>query len=604
MIQLHDADYVVVCIYFIFMIIIGFLFMNKNKDTSDYLRASGSVSWWLCGASAFISSFTAWSFTGISGALYEKGTLILMLWFFNAIAYFLIALFLAQRYRRMRVITPYEAIWRRFGLKNEQIYVWINLVLTVVSSGLNLYILALFLYATLGIPLPWCLLAGGLTITIMTLLGGSWAVVASDFVQMLIIWSVTITTVFFTFRIPELGGISGFFENLDVKHKSWTSVADSGIIWLWLLSMMLNQFANAFNFQEAGGRFIYVVDDKNAKKAAIFVAVGYLLGPILWSAPVIAATSLKSYSPELLSERYSNLLYPQEAIYTTICADILPAGMMGLLICGLFAATMSTIDSTLNRTSGLLTRNIYRRLINPLATERELLRIAKYSTAILGMIMIFCGFCFYYMQASTFELLLEIGLLITIPMFIPLIYSFFIRNVPKISCYGTMFMGIIVSWTVKFYFNKYILIDFMWFQKLNSIEKGYVEFSIQLLSLLSIATLFFFISCLFYRQQPIAEELRIEHFFHDLNKPIKTNKITALNFNMMQNKTISFLCFGYGICITAGMFFDNKLLGRLSFLFCGGFIMAIGLMLYINYLYLRNKHDLLQAEEYVAEENT
>ncbi|UDQ96619.1 hypothetical protein AAEX28_06040 [Lentisphaerota bacterium WC36G] len=604
MIRLYDEDYVVICVYFLFMVIIGVIFYNKNKNTSDYLRASGSVSWWLCGASAFISSFTAWSFTGMSGALYEKGSLILMLWFFNAFAYFLIAFFLAPRYRRMRVITPYEAVWRRYGLLNEQIYVWICLALGIVSSGLNLYILALFLNATLGVPIKWCIIAGGITIIIMTTLGGAWAVVASDFVQMLIIWAVTITTVFFTFKLPEIGGFEGFFANLDSKHTNWTSVVNGKIISLWLIAILLNQLANALNFLASGGRFIYVVDDKHARRASLFVAFGYLLGPILWSIPVFAATTLRSYSSDILAQRYRDLLFPQEAIYTTICSDILPVGMMGLLICGLFAATMSSVDSSLNRLSGLITRNVYRRLINPLASEKYLLKIAKFATIAIGIVIIICSFCFYYLRASTFELLLEIGVLVAIPLFIPLVYSFFVRRAPKISCYGTMIVGIITSWLGEFLFTKHLFPKYQWFQSLNSIEQRYVDFSFQIITLIICASIFFFVSCLFYKEYSIAEELRVEHFFHDIHKPIKTNKLTELNFGMMQNKTMSFICCGYGVCISAGVFFRNDIWGRLSFIFCGGVLLIMGIILYLNFIHLRNKHDYLQAEEYATESDS
>jgi len=68
-----DLNTAVVIIYFAFLIIIGWAFRNLSKNTSDYFRGGGNVLWWMVGASAFMTQFSSWTFTGAAGKAYTDG---------------------------------------------------------------------------------------------------------------------------------------------------------------------------------------------------------------------------------------------------------------------------------------------------------------------------------------------------------------------------------------------------------------------------------------------------------------------------------------------------------------------------------------------------
>jgi len=90
-------DYVVIAFYLAFILAIGVVFRRFSKDTSDYFRGGGSMLWWMCGASALMVTFSAWTFTGSAGKIYQTGTLVLALYFANAVAFVFIYFFSCYR---------------------------------------------------------------------------------------------------------------------------------------------------------------------------------------------------------------------------------------------------------------------------------------------------------------------------------------------------------------------------------------------------------------------------------------------------------------------------------------------------------------------------
>ena len=108
-------DYAVIVFYFLFMLGMGWLAARFIKNTSDYFRGGGQMLWWLVGASAFMTQFSAWTFTGAASKAYTEGWPILVIFFSNALGFLFNTLYFAARSRQMRVITAIEAVRIRFG---------------------------------------------------------------------------------------------------------------------------------------------------------------------------------------------------------------------------------------------------------------------------------------------------------------------------------------------------------------------------------------------------------------------------------------------------------------------------------------------------------
>ena len=142
-----NYDYAVIVFYFIFMLGMGWLVSRFVKTTSDYFRGGGQMVWWLVGASAFMTQFSAWTFTGAASKAYSEGWPIFVIFFSNALGFLWNAAYFAPRSRQMRLVTALEAVRERFSRGNEQLYTWLQIPLGTLYAGIWLNGLCVFLTA-------------------------------------------------------------------------------------------------------------------------------------------------------------------------------------------------------------------------------------------------------------------------------------------------------------------------------------------------------------------------------------------------------------------------------------------------------------------------
>ncbi|MDV7395426.1 hypothetical protein RZS08_28830, partial [Arthrospira platensis SPKY1] len=155
---------------------------------------------------------------------------------------------------------------------------------------------------------------------------------------------------------------------------------------------------------------------------------------------------------ENLATSFPQLNNPSEAAYAAMAMKLLPAGLLGLLVCAIFAATMSSMDAGLNRSAGIITRNFYLPIINPQATEERQLVIGKSITGLLGFLMILTGTYFSTLQSMPlFDLILIASAAVGIPVATPLFLCLFIRKIPPWAGWSTALVGFIASVVLHFW---------------------------------------------------------------------------------------------------------------------------------------------------------
>ena len=217
----------------------------------------------------------------------------------------------------------------------------------------------------------------GLVVVVMTLLGGSWAAIAGDFIQMLVLMPVTAVAAFLALR--EVGGVQAFLERLPAGHLNVSAALDSPLMQAWVLAIVVKQFISTNNMLE-GSRYLCVKDGVHARRAALLAAALFLVGPVIWFIPPMAASILY---PDL-GAIFPALKNPSEGAFLAISVATMPVGMIGLLLCGILAATMSSMDSGLNKNAGFFVRNFYRTVLRPLPRRRNCLLPARRPPQFLG----------------------------------------------------------------------------------------------------------------------------------------------------------------------------------------------------------------------------
>jgi SSS family solute:Na+ symporter len=569
-------DYLIIGFYLLFLVAIGLVFRRMSKDTSDFFRAGGAMPWWLTGASAWMFSFSAWTFTGAAGKVYETGLLVLCV-FYATIFALLFALWVTcVRFRRMRVITWMEAVRLRYGPVNEQFYTWIKLPLLLLFSGVSLNAIGVFMSAVFKVDMNTMLILLGVAVTVVAFAGGSWAVLASDFVQAFLIVTVTICTAVMTLAQPEIGGVTGLMQKVPAAHFNWTELARPELLAVWIVATLWLKFSDENNMERAT-MYLMTRSDKDARRMVLIPLIGMLLGPLIWFIPAMAATVLH---PNLAAE-FPDLKQPQEAAFVAVAMNVMPQGLLGLLLTAMLAATVTSLDAGLNKNVGIAIRSLYKPVFRPQASEEHLLRAGRICTVLFGALIILIALKVNELRSTNlFDFVNQLAANLLIPLALPLIYGLFFKRTPGWSAWSTA----LVAGGASYLLGKYVTPEVFttwagWEQPLNADEETYLKLAVTTLGgTVIVGSAWYFFTSLFYRQVPAAEQERVEKFFVNLHTPVDKQGVEGVQTKIY--KLLGALCLVYGGFILLLMAIPNKSSGRLAFLFCGGVMFAVGWMLF------------------------
>ncbi len=563
-------DYGVVAFYFVFMLVLGGLAGRLVSNPSDYFRGGGQMVWWLVGSSAFMTQFSAWTFTGAASKAYSEGWPIFTIFFANALGFFFNYLYFAARARQMRVITAVEAVRQRFSKANEQVFTWLQIPLGTLYAGIWLNGLCVFLSAAFGLPLEPMILVTGVVIVAMTFVGGSWAAVASDFLQVLILMPITVVAAFLALR--EVGGVPAFLEKLPAGHLDVGKIFDSPLMLLWVVAIFIKQWISTNNLLDAS-RYLCVKDGASARKAALLAAVLFAVGPLIWFATPMVGSILV---PDLAA-LYPTLSNPSEAAFVAVCKITMPAGMIGLLVSGIFAATMSSMDSGLNRNAGIFVKNFYQSVLRPAASNRELMLAGRIATAVIGTLVIIAALNFARMKdLGLFDLMLQFGTLVAVPYTIPLVLCVLVHRSPPWAGWSTAVVGFVTSLLVTRHLGPEWLEATFALEPLSAADRGYWTVAAGLFAVVIVAGSWFFFTCRFWPMTPAADRARIEEFDTRMRTPVDFAAEIGEGSDFRQGRLLGGLCLAYGAFILLLALLPNPWVGRACFVFCGLVVGGIG----------------------------
>ncbi|MBI9019679.1 MAG: hypothetical protein JEZ10_00280 [Verrucomicrobia bacterium] len=580
--MLTGWDYSVIGIYLVFMMGIGLLWSRINKNSSDYFRGGGNILWWINGMSSLAVGLTAYSFTAAGAKVFETGFLLVLVYLGGVIPYLLIYFFLAARYRQMRAVTVCDAIRRRFGKPTEQFWVWTALPIGLFQGGVMLYIISLFVSAAVGFPIIPTIIVLAIAVTVLASSGGSYAVSASDFIQMLIIIVVSVTILVRTLLLPEVGGLSGFVGQLP-EHYTNFNLFERPAVWISLMMMFTTvNVMRAMDLNTNGAKFLTVKDGHHAKKACMMMIIGTAVVPLIAFTPIMAAGMMNFDLPAM----FPNLQNAGEGAYIAIAKQVLPQGMMGLMVCSIFAATLSSMDTALNKNAGFFVKNFYGDIINPNASEKTLLNLGRLFSVIFGVIVMSAAILIsMFRGADLFSMLLKFNVLLQFPLIIPMVLGILYKRTPGWSCWSTVVVSMGAAWLTQ----KILVIDSLAARlgmqmPLNALEGKDMAFIVSGLITILAGTAWYFFTALFYKQFATKEyTASVESFYKDMNTPIDHVAEDTVNQDATQYRNMSLMCFVYGGAITLGTLIPNTLGERMLFVYCGGTFLAIGGLLRFIY---------------------
>jgi SSS family transporter len=405
-------DYSVIVMFSLIILVAGLSFgRGGGSDLKSFFAAGGEMPWPVSGLSLFMSFFSAGTFVVWGAIAYQHGWVAVTIQWTMGLGGFVIGYFIAPAWRKTRALTAAEFIRERLGTHVQRFYTYIFLLLSFFYTGAFLYPVAKLVNVSTGFSIEWSVLLLGLTIMLYTSVGGLWAVVVTDVLQFVILTAAVLIVV--PLALERVDGFSGF-------------VAQAPSDFLQLINGEYTPgFLIAFGLYNTcfiGGNWAFVQRYTSVKDAPSARKVGYLFGALYLVSPVLWMLPPMIY--RLLNGNLSGL--ESEGAYLLMCQEVLPVGMLGLMLGGMIFATASSVNTTLNLSSAVFTNDIVKEL-RPQATDGYLMRIARLSTIAFGLITIGVALL-VPMAGGIVEVVLTIGALTGVPLYGPPIWALFSRR--------------------------------------------------------------------------------------------------------------------------------------------------------------------------------
>ena len=369
---LKGPDYFILVGYFVLMVGIGAYFYRFMRGIKDYFSGGNRIPWWLSGVSFYMTSFSAYAFIAYSALAYSYGWVGVTLLWISMPATMVSVMFFAKRWRRARIDSPVEYLETRYSPTVRQLFAWHGVPVRVFDDALKLIATGTFLSVGLGMGMRSSMLLSGGIMLAYTLMGGLWAVAVTDFVQFIVLSSAIV--ILLPLAVIRAGGLAAIVQH---SPPGFFHLASPQYNWVYICSgvLLASLCFSALHWQLVQ-RYYCVPTERDAQKVGWLVVVLYLIGP-----PVM-------FLPALAARQFVSGLAKDTDIYPVLCAHLLAPGMLGLMIAAMFAATMSTLSGDYNVCANVLTTDVYRRLIRPGASQRELVHAGRFMTLLVGALSI------------------------------------------------------------------------------------------------------------------------------------------------------------------------------------------------------------------------
>ncbi len=443
--SVHPVDMTMVALYAVFVIYIGFRFAKKHENAEDYFLAGRSMTWPLIGFSLLASNMSSTSLVGLAGDAYSTGISVYNYEWMATVILVFFAVFILPFYLRSRVFTMPEFLEKRFDGRSRTYFSILTLFLNiVVDTAGSLYAGGLLIKLIFPeIPIWQTISVMALLAGLYTIAGGLSAVIITDMIQaiLLLIGSVVITIIAFV----KIGDWSIVEQVTKPEMLSLVRpLDDPAVPWLGLITgvPLLGFYfwcTNQFMVQ----RVLSAKDERHGRWGAIFA--GLLKIPPLFIM-VLPGTMARVLYPDLPK---ADLVYP------TLLFDMLPVGILGIVLAGFVAALMSQIDSTLNSASTLITMDFVHKK-RPDIDNKKLMWIGRGFTA-LFMILAAVWAPFIENFASLFKYLQKILSYAVPPIVALFIIGIFWRRANSNGAISTIIVGVISGITL-FVLNEILLV--------------------------------------------------------------------------------------------------------------------------------------------------
>ncbi len=387
-------NYIVLAVYLSLLIVMGYYFSKRENSTDDFFKAGGRVPWWAAGLSIFGTQLSAITFMAIPAKSFATDwTWFMMNMTIIAVAPLIVFLFLPF-YRRLNVTTAYEYIEKRFNNVLRMTASAMFIVFQLARIGIVLYLPSIALSVVTGIDIRLCIIVMCTLSIVYAVMGGIEAVIWTDVIQVIVLLGGAVLVLLLIPSHVE-GGIGGMIglaaDSEKLRLFDFHFNFKSPTIWVLVLGGIGANLISYGSDQTVIQRYLTTKDEKDAARGIWTNGILTVPASIIFFGLGSALFAFFKTNPEKLSAT----MEMTDAIFPWFIVSQLPAGLAGLLIAGIFAAAMSSLDSSMNSVATAYTTDFYRQFKSN-TDDKKYLAVARLVTVVVGL----CGMFFALAMAT------------------------------------------------------------------------------------------------------------------------------------------------------------------------------------------------------------
>jgi solute:Na+ symporter, SSS family len=394
--MMAGLDWIVVFVYMIGIIGLGLWASRGQTNTSDYFLASRSSTWPTIGLALIASNISSTTLIGLAGAAYAIGISVFNYEWMASLILAFYCVFVLPSVLASKVYTMPEFLERRYSASMRLYFSGLTIFLNIIVDTAAALFGGALVFSLIFPDVPLWQIAAVIALAagIYTALGGLKAVMLTEVIQAVLLLGASIFIAVFAF--DAAGGWAKVMSS--VPHEKLSLIRpndDPGVPWLGLLTgVPLLGFYFWCTNQFMAQRVLSAKTLEHGRWGALFA--GLLKLPILYLMVLPGTAAILIY-PDLKSG---------DEVYPRLVFDLLPTGIVGLVIAGFLAAIMSSIASTFNSASTLVTMDFARRFA-PDMKEAGLVRVGRITTVVfmiaaiawIPVIEIYADSLWQYLQA-------------------------------------------------------------------------------------------------------------------------------------------------------------------------------------------------------------
>jgi len=383
-------NYTILFIYLAVMVGVGLLLAGRQRTTEDYFLAGRRMPWLVVALSMFASLTSAISYMGIPGTVYKENTSLLIAFMISPIAAPFFVFFFYPFYRRLNVTTSYEYVARRYGPQARFAVSGLFVLARLGWLGTVIFAPALALSVVTGVNLYLAIALMGFLATAYTVMGGLSAVLWTDVLQFVILTGGAIwVAVSLILSVPDgfsgIMAIAGQTDHLRLAHlrPSLFEMTVPVVMISYFFMYMQDYGTDQVTVQ----RLLAVKTFRGMARAAILnsffdlfiMSLLLFMGLGMFAYFHVYPDKLQPLTEILRGDDIRNEILPYYIMHA------LPNGVSGLVITGIFAAAMSSMDSGINSLTTVVVNDFVKPLRRVARSEESDVRLSRMITLAVGV---------------------------------------------------------------------------------------------------------------------------------------------------------------------------------------------------------------------------